>query len=902
MRQPVKRWFVVITVFATLGAVPVDAQAPPERVSIVLRPAPADQPSQAALLARAATVFQVVFQEYPWIRLAEKFDMSEAVAELWFDIAVESSKGPSSLMNIRARLTRPQPSGPQTRSFTAVFPSTEFAGRIEGLAREIAATFQQPDRSRERLIRILPVCFRLRGGTPKDEFLEQIVVQDITTRLQSGLLEKSMTVLPPALDRSACGSVPREPQPVDLFLTGSLDIAGQALTIRADVRSDRSSVIVSADARGRLSDFGELARQVGGMLATKLAVVASRFQQSGSIQPLVERPGRSVNDLLLEAQRARADGQREEALQAYSEALRLSSKLAEPRLRLAELLREAQDFDGAVRELQLALQANPDLVEAALLLGQTFEEIGRYQQAIAVYERVLLSIPPSSSPGVLRALARDYLFVNRNEEAIRLLTRLAAAIETPPDLRQLLARAYRAARDYDKAIANLHLATRDDPVHREELLKTYAEYAEHLGRQRKLANALALFGSEYRDELNKVAGGPVKGRLLLLEGWLLVEMNRPGDALARLDEGFKVFRALPAPLSGGAVFDVAIMIGRVQLKLAARGQSPENLKFAQEMALAAHSVDRENPVALELLGNIAKQAGDADKAADHYYAAARQYEKLGEEEDALRLYDMSLASDPHVADEQRNPGWRWKPIVGYYGDFCRLADPATVGRFRAWLGAVPETDNNRIDLRMADALALDYAEQDEAAVAAYRQVLEADSKDRDALLGLAIVYQRMGRFDDAVAQFEAAQQAGLRPPGIYFARTGLGEIALQRGRIDEALKHFEKAIESQPKRPRAYLRIAQVHLQTKQTRQAIDTLERAKRLLNRRPARPCQLEAEIAVEVDVALAKAYESEGRLGDGIVHLDEVQGYYATQSRERAAIEGEATRLKAALGQRK
>lgn len=84
-----------------------------------------------------------------------------------------------------------------------------------------------------------------------------------------------------------------------------------------------------------------------------------------------------------------------------------------------ELLEQAY-FTRALEKLEVAVEREPDNVDALVLIGQAYTEMGRIEDAKAIYERLITDIAPAH-PSAYRNLIRIYQQEGYNAEALALM-------------------------------------------------------------------------------------------------------------------------------------------------------------------------------------------------------------------------------------------------------------------------------------------------------------------------------------------------------------------------------------------------------------------------------------------------------------------------------------------------
>lgn len=100
-------------------------------------------------------------------------------------------------------------------------------------------------------------------------------------------------------------------------------------------------------------------------------------------------PG-SLQDMLEQANRAEDEDRLDVAIDWYRAALASNGALPDICFQLAELLYRVGDLPGARERYYIALELNPDLVEARANLGCVLAELGQLELAVAAFEGTLL--------------------------------------------------------------------------------------------------------------------------------------------------------------------------------------------------------------------------------------------------------------------------------------------------------------------------------------------------------------------------------------------------------------------------------------------------------------------------------------------------------------------------------
>jgi tetratricopeptide (TPR) repeat protein len=174
------------------------------------------------------------------------------------------------------------------------------------------------------------------------------------------------------------------------------------------------------------------------------------------------------------------------------------------------------------------------------------------------------------------------------------------------------------------------------------------------------------------------------------------------------------------------------------------------------------SQEKENPVALHLLGVLNHQRGDNARA--------------------IELIGRAVALRPNVPAFHANLAEAYRAI----GQLERAA-----GCCRAALGLWPDYPEALCNL----GLALQGLGKKSEAVDQFKRALELRPQFATAHNNLGIVLRDLGRQDEALEHFRRAVEL---EPNFAPARTNLGQMLLDHGLAEEALPHCEEAVRLQP--------------------------------------------------------------------------------------------------------
>ncbi|MCH2108603.1 MAG: tetratricopeptide repeat protein [Polyangiaceae bacterium] len=348
------------------------------------------------------------------------------------------------------------------------------------------------------------------------------------------------------------------------------DALGQLLEGQIKVALDKGA---TEDALELLESLGSLKKEKAGDLVGAISVGQRLIELSRTLENQEK-----LLALYLEAE------DRQSAARLLEEIVEdLEDEAAVPRLlELAELYKEQEDLDGALRSLERGLAASGDDAELRERLREEYLKAERYEPVV---DMILADAEATNEVADKVAIYREAaaLIQSKLGDALRVAETLGKAAELAPDDRELLLElcdAYSASNRGDEAVSVL-----------EQIVSTYAgKRSKELGEiHRRLATA-------YLSQEN---------------------MER---ALQELDRAFRI--------EPGNI--------RVLKQLGEVAMQTGDMKKAQQMfrALLLQKLDANAPISKALvflrLGQISQQLGEGAKAKQMYERALQQDAELEE--------------------------------------------------------------------------------------------------------------------------------------------------------------------------------------------------------------------------------------------------------------------------------
>lgn len=264
-----------------------------------------------------------------------------------------------------------------------------------------------------------------------------------------------------------------------------------------------------------------------------------------------------------------------EAIEAYHEATAIAPDFYQARYNLARVYLEIQDVDKAIAELDAVLKLRPNFDQASLLLGLTYERLGRWEEAREVYRQAVQEA--RTHEGFRERIAETYLRAGDLAGALAELRAIAA--DRPGDVAVL------------NRIALLLLEMREHEEAQKTLEEVLALDADN--REARFYLAISLEGQEkYTEalvELNKIEPRWEKyGDVVIHKGFVFGHLDRLDEALAAFEEAARL-----KPKDGNARYLLGVThLRRKEYAQAvaaieqAVGLNPDNVNYHYQLGAA----------------------------------------------------------------------------------------------------------------------------------------------------------------------------------------------------------------------------------------------------------------------------------------------------------------------------
>ncbi|MCS7314651.1 MAG: tetratricopeptide repeat protein [Bryobacterales bacterium] len=498
---------------------------------------------------------------------------------------------------------------------------------------------------------------------------------------------------------------------------------------------------------------------------------------------------------------------------------------------------QAEEAEKLAREL---LRKRPELPPAYDVLYLHYVRSKREGDAEAVLKQKVASLPKVA--GAWLQLAAHYHRQQRSKEMQAALDHLISHPGDFPEAYQLVGDFFRVRGDFENALRYYDLGAQKDGARRARYQKARAQVLLEQGRRAEAASLV--------EEIIKQ--NPKDEEARAMRAALIIEGGSPDELrTAVADLQAAVGRTPDNPVLRFQLGRALARQGQWEL---ARVQFEEAIKrrpnyLPPRFALAQYHMGRRDfasalTVARQVLeldpGNLpAKLLRHAALVAMGNTAQARKdletviREHPGSREALLALASLNLAESRYAEAEEQ------------FRKLHQNAEPADLRALVGW------SETYAAQGRFAQA------------VEVLKKELERDPSRQLVRAALANMLVRAGRFDEAIAEYNALIAKHPSAGDLYLR---LGEAQRRKGDTQAAAASFAKAVELMPKEPAALLALALIQDQLQQFAQSQQTYER---ILALQPDHPVALNnlayllAERGGDLDRALMLAQRARQKL---------------------------------------
>ncbi len=658
------------------------------------------------------------------------------------------------------------------------------------------------------------------------------------------------------------------------------------------------------------------------------------------------------------------DGNFDKALELYKKAVELDPKNLQALAGLGETYLSKNEYDAAIQAAESMLAAAPNVenqvsregIGAKFILGRAYLmkanaiEAENVEEANALYEKAVVELEPvvagtADIPAANYSLGVAYSKLGKFEQAVDLFLRVLATNPDNVSSLQNLAVAYFQLNQYDAAIEHAKKAAALDPqnllVHK-LLLDAYLRTNNAEEAQAVVAKIEALSPNDPVLSINKA--------MVALQSKQFDEAIKQAEAaLASGQETAFTYNILGRAQAGANDYDKAMASLKKAIEL-----SPELLSARLGLAdlyVKTQQFDLAEKEANDVLNKksdvaeahfilgiaaIGRNQLDAAKTAlekaislksdftDAQYQLALVQKGLGNAPESIALLEQVVAAEPgNVAALTNLTLWAFEAKdyekTLQSAEKLRQVDAKSVVALNV-LGAI-YAQMGRFDEALVMVDALKQAQPDAPNADATLGVIYLGKRDFDKAIEISqqaiannpdnpTPYDTLGRAYTAKQDFEQAEQAFMtaieKQPDFYPGLLGLGNLYGAQRKYAEALQQYQKALKLRENSAEAMIGMGGVYAMTGKLADALTSFEHA---LKEQPTAAVALfnAADVALQLgqyektaeyagrildqDVQnpnarylLAQAYVFQGDMGKALVELE---GLSKAESAEEAAL---------------
>jgi len=439
------------------------------------------------------------------------------------------------------------------------------------------------------------------------------------------------------------------------------------------------------------------------------------------------------------------------------------------------LQKAAADFQqGKVSEaeqaLRDALKTAPHDPSALGLLGVILDAQKRYGEAEDAYKRALAVAP--GSPALLNNLGNHYMSIGKTEQARAAYLKAVAADPRHANANLQLAELAISAKQGTTALKYLDQLSRED--------RSAPDVAIQRARALKLTGQ-AKAASDLLAEAEKSAGKDTN--LVFSVGMVLVEWEKYAEAEQAFSRvldtdptNFDVLYNLGLAAQHAGHLERAVQVYQVALR-----QRPNDADCLFNLASILMQTNRADEAMVPLMQ--AHKA--APQRADILLALAQTSQDLGFYADAVTAIDEYLKLKPQDDVARRERG------------FCMIRSTSVdkgLVDLRWYAEKHPKDARGMYELAIAETV-----REPEKALETLNRAVSLDPKFSAARYARGVLYYRMGKTDQSIADLE---QVLKKSPDDLRSLDALGQDYMRMGKLPEAAEAFTHALKLDPKDPK----------------------------------------------------------------------------------------------------
>ncbi|MCP4462343.1 MAG: tetratricopeptide repeat protein [Planctomycetaceae bacterium] len=514
-----------------------------------------------------------------------------------------------------------------------------------------------------------------------------------------------------------------------------------------------------------------------------------------------------VNEAL--AVRAEAYANNGQLALAVDDVVRLREKVGDRVDGLIEcgrLRHRLGDLAGAIEDLNLAHQMNPELPVVLALRGAVFAEMRNYQMALRDFSRYLSRVPGDEKSWL--QLGELHLRLGDPEEA-------RIAFDRALELDELCVPAYIGRCKVMMALSNHAQGL----IESERAIRLDARSADTFMLRGKIFHKQgrhAQANAEFDKALQMCETDPTRGELHYLRGVSRFEAGNPVQAI----DDFKAAGKLRPTHAGTHIWRAA-----TSAQLEDWPDVIENLHVALRLRPSAAKQYRKlgTPVAERAIKHFDRMIREGKPTPELLRNRGRAYQFLGKTELAINDFNVTLnsgsedyetmiecarliASEGQLDDAVRDLSKVIKKTPGNAAAYFARAEALMAGqRNEAALRDIRraielDPSRSRYHVLLGDLKLLE--QNAEAATDHYSQAVVLDPADHLAFRKRGSCYQKLQQYLYAIADLTRSDELLGNLPETYVLR---GNAYLKSGQLEEASADFEKALKIDAQQVKAYV-------------------------------------------------------------------------------------------------